>query len=385
MNVLVISSLTGSHYPDRFVGGIERCSEQMTELLTRMGHDVALYALADHPFEKGFELICAKARKDVSAVKRNQMMLHDISVLIAQREIDVVISNSAKMWAWGETLQKDFPRLKIVHIEHMTSESFGLNRYGHFARMCKAHKIGQKIFMASKRMMPEWSLANRDKHDIIAGKNGLTLDDVKAYTTADGFYMAATAAPHVVQPSNGRAIFIGRASEQKRPVFAAKLMTSLNIPTDFFVSENVHDTESADIIAKLREIEKQGVITLHLNKLYPETMDALKVAKFMVCTGLDNFCLVGFEAASFGVPTLFAIKNNLRSGIQMGYDYLSEHNDFVVDVFKKKNDEMLAEVGAVVSTIKDDMQTREAIYADLFARYNIEECKKNMNEILGLV
>lgn len=384
MNILVVSSLTGYHYPDRFVGGIERCSEQMTQLISEMGHNVMLYGNAHDDLNKPFRFIKANPHSDVSAVKRRKLSVHDISVIIATNEIDVMICNSAKMWSWSEDIQKVFPKLRIVHIEHMSSEFFGLNRYGHFAKMCNAHKLGQKIFMSAKQMMPEWPLAIRNRHDVIVGKNGLSLQDIKAFTNTDGYYMAATATVEDVKPSNGRAIFIGRASVHKRPEFAAKILNSLGVKCDFYLATNSHDDESQKIIDKLRKIEEDGNIKLHLDRPYAEIMDSLRVAKFLFCSGLDTFCLVGFEAANFGVPTLFAIKNNLRSGIEMRYDYLSAYNDHVVDVFKKSNAEIAELIGKEITKIDDSMTVRKAIADDLYSRYNVEECKKNMNLIIGL-
>lgn len=381
--ILVVSSLTGSHYQNRYVGGIERCAEQMTIHLATKHTNVALYGLAGETLDKGIEFINVSPFD--SNAKKSKTVQADIERLILERNIGYIISNSASMYTIASRLTQKYPFLKVSHIEHMTSEFFGLNRYSHFANMCIAHKAGHKLYMASKSLMNEWILASKKKHDVIS-RGSLSLDDLANFNTMHGVYKVSNVTDVSVKESNGRAIFIGRASVHKRPDFAAKILSGLNIECDFYLSTNQHDKESSEIVGKMRLLEADGKIKVHTDKPYIEIMNALSQSKFLFCTGLDTFCTVGFEAANYGVPTLFAIKDNLRSGLPMRYDYQCEGNNFIVNTHSKKKAEMQEDILSAINQIKDDMQTRLSIREHVAKSYSLNDCITNIENIMhGIV
>ncbi|MGL4521317.1 MAG: glycosyltransferase [Bacilli bacterium] len=394
MKILVISSMANRHYNDRIVGGAERVVETMCQGLHDAEHDVTAFLYCNEKeMNRDYKtIVCSPyyADPDITPMRKRNNIADQLKRLCLRERYDVIINHSERYWSIlfeiDDMFQTKETKPKIIHIEHSLSEFYkSMSRFRRFGKMVYAKTRGHEVHGTAAHFIEEWPKAMIGKHDIVlkytANSQGslITQEDIDSYQRQDGISQAAVATKETVLPSSGRGIFIGRASTMKNPLLAAEAYRELGIEADFFIASCEVNKNEQEIIDKLKKFDN---IKLHLNESRVVLEQHLRRAKLIIVSGLDSFCLVAFEAANYGVPTIFAIKNNFVSKIPIAYDYQTEINNFIVDVNKKKKPDIWEEIREVYSRVPESIEQRQQIADELYASYNYEQYKKNLNEMI---
>lgn len=303
MKILVIDYNKLPQKENSFGSGVSKVAREMSQVLSRLEHDVTLFSTSDSDLilGEGYEHVLsqypsgyAASEMGITNRENSKGMLQDI--LQIKDNFDLVINHSERMNNLHKAaLDWEIPYMVINHGNPIG----GIPDLGIAVMFQKLIKAGHAVVAVSDFTRVRWNnlpyyfdgmleIGTEVNNDFCILQY---IDKLPEYSKSEGY-----------------GCVIGRADIYKRPHVGLAAMEYANVPGKAFLAYQAGMNKGEEYFSK--HIAKgYKDVEVHLNRPYAQTMEALSKADFFISTWIEESSgITAMEAAMRGVPVILQRK-----------------------------------------------------------------------------